>query len=434
MGVAASRVTVVPSGADHLPAPDAAGHRRPPAPRRGRRGVPPHRQHARAAQERGPARAGVRPGARLAARTVATGDRRARRVGARNRRNPRRRTTSSSPAPSRTRCWPSSTAGPVPLPTSRSPRATACRPWRPCAPVSRRWCPTRCRACTTSAKRSPRRARVVDPLDVDDIAAGLAAVLTDDIAAGRPGAPGRRACVGAHLARRGRGAPRPVAVAAVTDDRLALSLDVSAVPARPGGAGYYTMALAHGLAGRDDVGLTLVARRGDEERWHGLGRWRVGARRGPRLAAGPAGLRAAPPRVRAAFARGAGPPRSALHDAVTVAGALRGDDPRLHLLRPSGMASALEGGLLPPRHPPRRTSGRRAGLRQPGHGGTAACVLRRPGPGRGGAARGRPRAVHAAPAGRGSRPGRARRAGRAGATGRSWRSSARSSPARGWPR
>ena len=53
----------------------------------------------------------------------------------------------------------------------------------------------------------------------------------------------------------------------MTDEHLDLSLDVSAVPARPGGAGYYTMALAHGLAGRDDVGLTLVARRGDEERW-----------------------------------------------------------------------------------------------------------------------------------------------------------------------
>jgi glycosyltransferase involved in cell wall biosynthesis len=48
---------------------------------------------------------------------------------------------------------------------------------------------------------------------------------------------------------------------------LALALDVSAVPPRPGGAGYYTMALAHGLAGRADVALTLVARRGDEERW-----------------------------------------------------------------------------------------------------------------------------------------------------------------------
>ena len=56
----------------------------------------------------------------------------------------------------------------------------------------------------------------------------------------------------------------------MTDERLALSLDVSAVPSRPGGAGYYTMALARGLAGRADIGLTLVARRGDEERWRKL--------------------------------------------------------------------------------------------------------------------------------------------------------------------
>jgi len=51
---------------------------------------------------------------------------------------------------------------------------------------------------------------------------------------------------------------------------LGLTLDVSAVPARPGGAGYYTMALAHGLSVRDDVDLTLIARRGDEGRWHSL--------------------------------------------------------------------------------------------------------------------------------------------------------------------
>ena len=56
----------------------------------------------------------------------------------------------------------------------------------------------------------------------------------------------------------------------MTDDRLALSLDVSAVPSRPGGAGYYTMALARGLAERSDVGLTLVSRRGDQERWRRL--------------------------------------------------------------------------------------------------------------------------------------------------------------------
>jgi glycosyltransferase involved in cell wall biosynthesis len=56
----------------------------------------------------------------------------------------------------------------------------------------------------------------------------------------------------------------------MTDEPFAVSLDVSAVPARPGGAGYYTMALARGLAGRSDVGLTLLARRGDESRWHDL--------------------------------------------------------------------------------------------------------------------------------------------------------------------
>jgi glycosyltransferase involved in cell wall biosynthesis len=52
---------------------------------------------------------------------------------------------------------------------------------------------------------------------------------------------------------------------------LAVSLDVSAVPAHPGGAGQYTLALARGLAIRPDVSLTLVARRGDEARWRDMG-------------------------------------------------------------------------------------------------------------------------------------------------------------------
>jgi glycosyltransferase involved in cell wall biosynthesis len=56
----------------------------------------------------------------------------------------------------------------------------------------------------------------------------------------------------------------------VTGEGLELSLDVSAVPARPGGAGYYTIELARGLARRDEVGLSLVARRGDEQRWRSL--------------------------------------------------------------------------------------------------------------------------------------------------------------------
>ena len=107
----------------------------------------------------------------------------------------------------------------------------------------------------------PAPARIVDPLDVDDIAAGLAAVLTDDALRADLARRGRDPRVDAHLARHRPRPPRPVAVPAMTGDHLDLSLDVSAVPARPGGAGYYTMALARGLAGRDDVALTLIARR-----------------------------------------------------------------------------------------------------------------------------------------------------------------------------
>ncbi len=51
---------------------------------------------------------------------------------------------------------------------------------------------------------------------------------------------------------------------------LAVSLDVSAVPERPGGAGYYTLALARGLARHQDVALTVLARRGDAPRWRPL--------------------------------------------------------------------------------------------------------------------------------------------------------------------
>ena len=54
------------------------------------------------------------------------------------------------------------------------------------------------------------------------------------------------------------------------NDSLALALDVSAVPNRPGGAGYYTMQLVRGLASRHDTRLTLIARRGDDARWRDL--------------------------------------------------------------------------------------------------------------------------------------------------------------------
>ncbi len=47
-------------------------------------------------------------------------------------------------------------------------------------------------------------------------------------------------------------------------------LDVSAVPPRPVGAGVYTVALARGLAARDDLDLVLLSRRDDAARWRDL--------------------------------------------------------------------------------------------------------------------------------------------------------------------
>jgi glycosyltransferase involved in cell wall biosynthesis len=55
-----------------------------------------------------------------------------------------------------------------------------------------------------------------------------------------------------------------------------LSLDVSAVPGEPVGAGRYTIHLAEALARRDDVALTLWCRRGDPLRWQTI----TGAGRG----------------------------------------------------------------------------------------------------------------------------------------------------------
>jgi len=52
---------------------------------------------------------------------------------------------------------------------------------------------------------------------------------------------------------------------------LALSLDVSAVPAHPVGAGRYTIDLATALAARPDVRLTMWCRRDDASRWRQQG-------------------------------------------------------------------------------------------------------------------------------------------------------------------
>ena len=64
----------------------------------------------------------------------------------------------------------------------------------------------------------------------------------------------------------------------MTDRPLRLTLDVSAVPATPAGAGRYTLELAAALADRDDVDLTLVSRRADGERWQTLADHHDGSR------------------------------------------------------------------------------------------------------------------------------------------------------------
>jgi glycosyltransferase involved in cell wall biosynthesis len=48
------------------------------------------------------------------------------------------------------------------------------------------------------------------------------------------------------------------------------SLDVSAIPARPAGAGRYVVELVRALGARDDVALTVVCRKGDAGRWRRL--------------------------------------------------------------------------------------------------------------------------------------------------------------------
>jgi glycosyltransferase involved in cell wall biosynthesis len=54
-------------------------------------------------------------------------------------------------------------------------------------------------------------------------------------------------------------------------ERVRVSLDATAIPARPVGAGRYVLELATALAPRDDVGLVIVARRGDGTRWRAIG-------------------------------------------------------------------------------------------------------------------------------------------------------------------
>ena len=54
------------------------------------------------------------------------------------------------------------------------------------------------------------------------------------------------------------------------DHGLRLSVDVTAVPDRPVGAGQYTLQLARTLAARSDIDLVLLTRRSDRPRWHAM--------------------------------------------------------------------------------------------------------------------------------------------------------------------
>ena len=185
---------------------------------------------------------------------------------------------------------------------------------------------------------------------------------------------------------------------------LALSLDVSAVPARPGGAGRYTIALARGLAAHPDVTLTLVAAAQRRGSLGSDGRAAPPAR-GPDVASRPPRLRTSGAAGVAPLRRGDRAPRAALHDAGAVTRTLRGHHPRLHLLRPSRMARAYQGRVLPACHPPGRPARGGARLREPGDGRAIGRELSRARTRGRGAARRGPRPVLA----RRAEPGRRRR-------------------------
>ena len=152
-----------------------------------------------------------------------------------------------------------------------------------------------------------------------------------------------------------------------------------------------------------------VAPRG-REALGGFGR-RRGARGGggPRLAAGPAALRAGPVPRSAPIDRGPGPSRPPLHDARTVARALCGDHPRLHILRPPRMARPIKGAVLSKGDPSRLPACGGPRVCERGHRGPAAGLLRGPGADRRGPPWGGPRAFHAGRTGSGGRCGLARR-------------------------
>ena len=150
-----------------------------------------------------------------------------------------------------------------------------------------------------------------------------------------------------------------------------LLLDVSAVPARPVGAGMYTVALASGLAGRTDVELHLLARRDDAVRWAELAPTAevhadAPVRRPARLAWEQARGAAVAKHIGADVWHGP-------HYTMPLARGrpVRGHRPRPHLLRPSRVARAHEGRVLRTHDPRRRAPRRGARVRERLHGRAA---------------------------------------------------------------
>src|SRR5277367_3742443 len=75
---------------------------------------------------------------------------------------------------------------------------------------------------------------------------------------------------------RWRGRPSPAGMwpcgtrPSMADQHLRLSLDGTAVPAQPVGAGQYTLELGRALAQRTDIDLVVLARRADAARWRAV--------------------------------------------------------------------------------------------------------------------------------------------------------------------
>ncbi len=172
--------------------------------------------------------------------------------------------------------------------------------------------------------------------------------------------------------------PEPISISGVRCGDGGRARALARCLGRPGAAGRRRV-LHHGVGPRPRG----TRRRGDHPRgascrYRALespGRRRHGTRGGTGFEARPAGLRATPDGLSPSRRRGAGASRSPLHDASPVAGAVCRHDPRLHLLRPSGMAPPLQSHLLPPRHSARRTSRRSADLRESRDGGQVAPVV-----------------------------------------------------------